>query len=581
MSAICGYTGGDGRAALDAMLAASSCHGGTADKRVVEGAGIGRYGTAGAAGSISHNATQISVISGTIVAPEMASSANLARLLADPAALPSLDGRFSAVAWDGATKRLTLLRDPFGARPLFYVWHGGTFYFASELKQLLAIPGLPVAPDLAAIHKYLTFSFVPGEDMPISGIKRLPPGVIATVENSKLTQRPYFTLTEAIDPAFEDQHAAVRLIASRCRKAVAARAASLSKGAEAGLFLSGGLDSSGVGVWLKRLGVKVRAFTLDFGAESFETEQAKRVANQLDFPLTLVKVDGADVAAVIPSLAWSLDLPFGDPVTGPQYLMAKAARDAGLSVVFNGEGGDQLFGGWTSKPMIAAELYSGLYAEDTREQQYLKSYHRFYGAEDELYTDAFKHGIGPPGVRRALLSPYLGDGTTDTFLNRVRLADINLKGSQNILPRMTQTALGWGIDVVAPLFDRALAEASFKLPPQMKLNGACEKYVLKLVLQNALPADIVWQRKLGMGVPVTTWAFDGLKPALDDLLSEDSVKARGLFDPATIARLRSGENEPGEIRRRRLGERLWTLAMLEAWMRVFIDGRGKAPGGIA
>jgi asparagine synthase (glutamine-hydrolysing) len=154
-----------------------------------------------------------------------------------------------------------------------------------------------------------------------------------------------------------------------------------------------------------------------------------------------------------------------------------------LSVVFNGEGGDQLFGGWTSKPMISAQLYAGLYGADSREQLYLRSYHRFYGLEDRLYTPAFHAQIGTPGQRRALLSPYLHSQQATTFLNRVRLADISLKGSQNILPRMDRTCQCWGLDVRVPLFDRALAEASFTLPPGMKLRGACEKYVLKLSLQ--------------------------------------------------------------------------------------------------
>jgi asparagine synthase (glutamine-hydrolysing) len=280
-------------------------------------------------------------------------------------------------------------------------------------------------------------------------------------------------------------------------------------------------------------------------------------------------------------LVWKLDLPFGDPVTGPQYLMARAAREAGLTAVFNGEGGDQLFGGWTSKPMISAQLYAGLYGEDSREQLYLRSYHRFYGLEDKLYTPSFLASVGPPGPRRALLAPYLHGEQAHTFLNRVRLADISLKGSQNILPRMDRTNQCWGLDVRTPLFDRALAEASFTLPPQMKLHGACEKYVLKLALQKFLPREIVWRRKFGMSVPITEWALGPLARTLGDLLGPESLARRGLFRPEYVSELRAGHDVPSEIRRRRVGERLWTLAMLEAWLRVFIDGKGRAPGSSA
>ncbi len=264
-------------------------------------------------------------------------------------------------------------------------------------------------------------------------------------------------------------------------------------------------------------------------------------------------------------------------MTGPQYLLGKAAREAGLSAVFNGEGGDQLFGGWTNKPMVSAELYAGLYEDDSREEQYLRSYHRFYGLEEQLYTPEFRSQVGTPGQRRALLKPYLESGDASTFLHRVRLADIALKGSQNILPRMERMANAWGLDARVPLFDRALAEASFTLPPQMKLNGAVEKFVLKLALRKRLPREIVWRRKAGMSVPITDWVLGPLARTMDDLLGPRALARRGLFREEYVSRLRSGQNDPHETRRRRLGERLWTLAVLEAWLRIFVDGRGKRP----
>jgi asparagine synthase (glutamine-hydrolysing) len=246
-------------------------------------------------------------------------------------------------------------------------------------------------------------------------------------------------------------------------------------------------------------------------------------------------------------------------------------------VAFNGEGGDQLFGGWTTKPMVAAELYADLYADDTREQTYLKSYHRFYGREEQLYAPAFRARVGGPGQRRAHLAPFLAGEQASTFLHRVRLADVSLKGSQNILPRAERMAAAWALDLQAPLFDRALAELSFRLPPQLKLRGATEKYVLKLAVGRRLPREIVWRRKFGMSVPITDWALGPLAPVLEDLLGPRAIEARGLFNEPYVSRLRRGQNDPDETRRRRIGERLWTLAMLEAWLRVFVDGRGRRP----
>jgi asparagine synthase (glutamine-hydrolysing) len=580
MSGICGYVGVADLAVLDAMLAAIDYRGDRTDTATAPGVGLGyRWwgGRPGKSPAIHRDGPHLVACAGTLAPPVPSpAAALLPRLHAEADDLGGLDGAFAAAWWDGERQRLALLRDPFGVRSLYYVEHAGTFYFASELKQLLAVPGLPVELDPAAVHKYLTFSFVPGEDVPVRGVRRRLPGTRAEWQAGRLARHAYFQLEERIDPALAEPRAAVRLVRARCREAVARR---LNGEGEVGLYLSGGLDSSGVAVWLRQAGARVRAFSLDFGPRSVEKEQAEQVARQLELPLTSLKVGGADVAPVLTDLVWKLDLPFGDAVTGPQYLLGRAARQAGLAAVFNGEGGDQLFGGWTSKPMVSAQLYAGLYGPDSREELYLHSYHRFYGLEERLYTPEFRARVGPPGQRRALLAPYLEGGAASTFLNRVRLADIALKGSQNILPRMERLANAWALDARVPLFDRALAEASFTLPPRMKLHGACEKYVLKLALQKRLPREIVWRKKFGMSVPVTDWVLGPLARTMEELLGPGALARRGLFQPEYVARLRQGHNEPSETRRRRVGERLWALAMLEAWLRVFIDGRGKRPGG--
>ena len=143
--------------------------------------------------------------------------------------------------------------------------------------------------DPIAVHKYLTFSFVPGEDVPIQGVKRLLPGRVARRENGRLETQAYFALKEHIDAGLEDQTTAVRLIRKHCKEAVSRR---LIGENEVGLYLSGGLDSSGVALWLKQAGVKVHAFSLDFGERSVEKPQAQLVAERLGIPLTLVKVGG-------------------------------------------------------------------------------------------------------------------------------------------------------------------------------------------------------------------------------------------------------------------------------------------------
>ncbi len=485
-----------------------------------------------------------------------------ARLARDDFA--GLDGAFAAARWDGTT--LTLIRDPFGQRALFWTVVGGTFYFASELATLLAAPGVKVELDPIAVHKYLTFSFVPGEATPIAGVRRVAPGHVLTWRDGRVETRPWFVLEEHIAPV--EQGAASKTLWRLALEAVGRR---LRPG-RAGLYLSGGIDSSAVGLWLKDAGADVTAFTLDFGAASVEREEAIEVARHLGLRHTLVPVQPAELGTHLDAIAGGLEMPFGDPVTGPHWLLGRAARAAGFDTVWNGEGGDQLFGGWTSKPMIAAAIYGG--ESETPAQQYLRSYHRFYGLEAELYAPALAAAV-TPGERRATIARFLESDRAHTFLNRVRLTDISLKGSHNILPRAERMAAAHGLDLQMPLFDRRLAEWSFTLPTDLKLHGACEKYVLKLALQKRLPEAIVWRRKFGMSVPVTDWVLGPLRPVVETLLSDEAVRRRGLLRPEFVRALREGHDVAGETRRRRLGERLWALLMLEAWCRRFLDGRGR------
>jgi asparagine synthase (glutamine-hydrolysing) len=574
VSGICGWVGDDEPETIDRMLAAIDYRGDTSVHERAAGATLGyRFwkGRPGKAAGIEREGKRVAACAGTL-APAVESPA---RRVLENASLAEIDGAFAFARYDEDTHELELVRDPFGVRSLYYVEHAGRFYFATELKQLLAIASLPVELDYAAIHKYLTFSFVPGEAVPVRGVKRLLPGHVLRYRAGKVTIEPYFQLHEAIDESLRDIGAAAKHVRRLGRHAVRKR---LNGEAEVGLFLSGGLDSSAIGWWLVQEQAKVRAFTLDFGDKSVEKEQAHEVAKLLNIPIELVPVGGREIADAFPEVVTKLDLPFGDAVTAPQYLLGKAARKAGVIAVFNGEGGDQLFGGWTSKPMIAAELYGHLYEhqeQESPEETYLHAYHRFYGLEDMLYTPDFKAKVGGPGQRRALLSPYLGDAASGTFLNRVRLADISLKGSQNILPRAERMTNCFGLDVRVPLFDRALATASFTLPPEHKLHGACEKFVLKVALQQKLPEEIVWRRKFGMSVPITDFVLGPMAPLCQELLGDKALAERGMFRRDYVQSLLGGKDVASEIRKRRVGERIWTLAMLEGWLRTFIDKRGR------
>lgn len=296
MSGLCGYVGSADPGILTAMLGAIDYRGDRTDVAYRPGIGLGyRWWTdrPGKSSGIHCTGPHLVACAGTLAPPVASPAAALIdRLTPGSDALQALDGAFAAAWWDANRRRLTLIRDPFGIRSLYFVEHQGVFYFASELKQLLVIADLPVEIDYAALHKYLTFSFVPGQDVPIRGVRRLLPGRILTWESGRVETVPYFTLRESLDPRLNDRKVAVRHIRSHCREAVTRR---LMGETDVGLYLSGGIDSSGVALWLQEAGVTVRAFSLDFGERSVEKSQARSVAERLHIPLEFVQVRAADL----------------------------------------------------------------------------------------------------------------------------------------------------------------------------------------------------------------------------------------------------------------------------------------------
>jgi asparagine synthase (glutamine-hydrolysing) len=278
----------------------------------------------------------------------------------------------------------------------------------------------------------------------------------------------------------------------------------------------------------------------------------------------VVNARPAEIRAALRPTAAALHQPFGDSVTVPLYLLGQAAAQL-VDTVFNGEGGDQLFGGWANKPMIAAEAF-GKHGYN-REAAYLQTFHRLHGLTDRFYTAAAQHAVS--GLEAgAWIRPALAALGFSSLLHRLRAANLWLKGAQNIAPRARQLAAAHGLNLQAPFFDRSLAQWTFTLPPEWLLHGACEKYLLKRAAEPYLPADIVWRGKRGMGVPTTEWCLGPLRRDVGRWLNLRRLQQAGWFEPATVKQLRHGVEVAGDFRSRRIGELLWTLLMLHLWLDV-------------
>ncbi len=494
--------------------------------------------------------------------------------------------------WLGASLRLG--RDPFGRVPLYW-WPdrqasatcGDTILIWFSTRLQLLIPILDADPEinLEAVYGYAGCSYIPTPHTPIAGIHALPAATELIWDGRRPSNPPqqdrYWQWRQA-PSQLTDEESAIAQLQHLLSAAVERQLTGLT-GEKVGVFLSGGLDSSIVAALLAKAGVDLHAYCLDFGEDQHsELPYAQQVADALGIPLTAVKVTPRQVKRAIAQTAQALDLPFGDGVTVPLYLLNQAAATDGVRVVFNGEHGDQLFAGWTNKPLIAAGIYTSVpdlptaAAQRDLAQQYLKTFHRLHGYESQTFAPEILAQIRAFDPQ-AWLADSLSRDYCQTFFHQMRRATLMLKGAQNIQPRATALAWSHGLQVRSPFCDLALANWSFQLAGALQLRGNCEKYILKRAVEPWLPPEIVWRDKRGMGVPLTHWCFEHLWHDLGQWLNPATLRAEGLWHlhlPGRVASYRLGG-----IQGRRIGEILWLLVMWQMWRRHGVGDRPLKPLG--
>lgn len=459
--------------------------------------------------------------------------------------------------------QLILGREAFGRVPLYWVRIEQIIWFASELKLLLCVIPKP-SISVPGFYGYTCFSYVPTPLTPVENIFAIPPGVEQFFSDPKTyTQQRYEWRENLVQ--IKDKDEAITQLQTLLKNVISRQVSNLYN-EPVGVFLSGGLDSSIVASLLVQAGIKVRAYTLDFGKKFFpEWQYAEKVAQHLNIPLVKVSVTGKQIKKALLATVKALDLPFGDGVTVPLYLLCQTASQE-VSVIFNGEGGDQLFGGWTNKPIIAASVYN---YQRNFTQQYLQTFHKLWGYERQVFQPIFYQKVQNISAEK-WIEYALDDAFCSGLIHKLRRATLMLKGSQNIHPRATNLAFSHGLFVRSPFCDLALAEWTFKLPGEFYLKASKEKYILKKAVESWLPPEVVWREKRGMGVPLNYWCLNELWSEIRQWLNPKVLQAEGRFIsdlPITIIQRKLG----GQIRSRRIGEILWLLMIWEIW-RVTIFG---------
>ncbi len=522
--------------------------------------------------------------------------------------LPQLNGIFAFALWDRRSQKLLIARDGLGVKPLYYFVSDGRLVFASEIKALLQLLPETAALDAAALHRYLTFLWCPGEGTPLRAVRKLLPGEAMVVRAGRIEQRwiwyciPAFRL---VANSTLDQTAAIEGTRAHLRNAVRRQ---MVADVPLGAFLSGGLDSSAIVALAREQNPDIRCFTIEAlgGQEAGATDDlpyARRVAEHLGVPLDVVSIDSGRMAGDLERMVAQLDEPLADPAPLNVLYISQLAREHGIKVLLSGAGGDDLFTGyrrhralmverwwsWLPGPMRQgmakasgaldqrsalgrrlARLFSGAgLCGDAR----LVNYFRWASRADleRLYSAEFRAALGESRAEAPMLE-YLRDlppGTSRlermlALEQRFFLADHNLLYTDKM-------SMAVGVEVRVPFLDLELVEFAARIPARFKQRGSEGKWVLKKAMEPYLPREVIYRPKTGFGAPLRRWMRYELRELLGDLLSAESLKRRGLFDPIAVQRL-IADNDAGRVD---ASYTLLSLLCIELWSRTFLDRLGQ------
>ncbi|MGE0822333.1 MAG: asparagine synthase (glutamine-hydrolyzing) [Candidatus Binatia bacterium] len=509
-----------------------------------------------------------------------------------------LRGMFAFALWDIRRQRLLLVRDRLGIKPLYYTQRDGCLVFGSEVKALLQHPQVDAQLDLDALNNFLSLKYVPAPQTMFAGIHALPPGYLLRCDSAGVVERRYWDVSFAANgngQQKEEEVVYAEQLEALLRESVQSH---LMSDVPFGAFLSGGLDSSIIVALMSHLlNRPVKTFSVGFsdgGDVTSELPYARMVAEQFQTDHHEVLIRPQDLMDLSAKVVWHLDQPIADEATLANYMVAELASRH-VKMVLTGEGGDELFAGYAR---YAGERFSPWFQAMPRSARTMAlavsdhlpgfrrpklALHALCQAEESsrlvswfpLCPAETKTALLTPELRRSLpcnsaeqvFAKQLTCVETDDPLSRMLYVDTKLWLPDDLLARGDKTSMAVSVEARVPLLDHKLVEFAATLPSHLKLKRLTRKYLLKKVSRTWLPPAIIDRKKQGFPVPFAQWFRTSVRPFVCDLLSPDTIKRRGLFQPRTVERVLA-EHESGMVDH---GTLIWALVNVELWHQLFLD----------
>ena len=514
-----------------------------------------------------------------------------------------LEGMFAFALYNKTSKNLFLARDHFGIKPLFYTCLKNTFAFASELKTLSSIPGFNKDLNRKALVNCINYLWLPGNDTIFNDCKKLAPAHFMTVaQDLKPKVTSYWQLEDSVFNISENDlvHRLRLILKGTIERHMVADVPVSS-------FLSGGLDSSLLSVLAKNINSELSTYTIGQNIKDKKIERmpedekyARKLALLHDFDHHEIVIQ-SDIIHQLPQMVRALDEPIGDPAAINTYLICKAAKERGVKVLLSGMGADEIFFGYRrQKATLFAQNYNRLPALirnfigatinnlpvsiGNRGLKFFRWAKRFISLSgykiDETYRLSYSY-YSPAQLSRLFNDNYakeiktVQDDHNSVFnslyngdvINQMCYTDIQYFMNGLNLTYSDRASMAASVELRVPFIDKQVIEFAMHIPGKYKFKRYHSKYILKKAAEAYLPKNIIYRPKASFGAPIRSWISNDLKEMVNDLLSEDRVKQRGLFNPGYISTIISNDRKGLEDN----AYQIYQLLTLELWFQEYLD----------